>query len=294
MVCVTRFCASLLVVAAVVPLAAQRAPDAERLLTRRYVDGARLRYRMNTRDNADISTVTIAATTRRTADGHFVEDLAWSDLFFNGAPRTLTASSQAFRVAVNLEGGAPFGPLELSKVPNLIGPVTDMLTFYADLFLAMHQGALHAPGDHFYFANPSPSSWADGTVFTLAEDHIDFDITMTAVDARAGAAALVIKHVPPSAPKVRLPADWMRAPVAGTANNWVQVRKTTDGFAASVGRETFDVRLQVATSDGRILAASMDNPVTRITRDCSDAALTHCGDARPSPVMRHVDISLMP
>ena len=57
----------------------------------------------------------------------------------------------------------------------------------------------------------------------------------------------------------------MRPSVADTPNNWVQVPKTATGFAASVGKETFDVTLQVSIADGTIRTATLDNPVTRIT-----------------------------
>jgi hypothetical protein len=99
--------------------------------------------------------------------------------------------------------------------------------------------------------------------------------------------------VPPSAPKIRLPADWMRARVAETPNNWVLVRKTATGFAASVGKETFDVTLDVDTSNGKILSAKMENPVTKVTRACSDAALTKCGDAQATPTLRRIELSLV-
>jgi hypothetical protein len=167
------------------------------------------------------------------------------------------------------------------------------MTFYADLFLAMHHGGLRKAGDHFYFRSPITSSWADGTVVVLGEDHIDFDITLTAVDTASDVAMLLIKHVPPPVPKIRLPADWMRARVAETPNNWVQVRKTATGFAASVGKETFDVTLNLGISNGKILSARMENPVTKVTRACSDAALTQCGDAQATPVLRRIELSLV-
>jgi hypothetical protein len=181
--------------------------------------------------------VRITATTKKAGDGRFVEELAWSDLVANGAPRALAATSQAFRLIVTLEGGAPFDTPDLSKAPDLIGPVTDMMNFYADLFLAMHQGALRKAGDRFYFPSPITASWADGRVVVLGEDHIDFDITLTAVDTAADVATLLIKHVPPAAPKIRLPADWMRAPVTDTPNNFVQCRKRRLGSPPQWGRK---------------------------------------------------------
>jgi hypothetical protein len=290
----TRHWTALLTVAAAsVSLTAQDAPQADRLLSRRYVEGDRVQYLMKGQDSGSTYDVRITGTTKKASDGRFVEEFAWSDMVVNGAPRALAATSQAFRLAVTLEGGAPFQMPDLSKAPGLIGPVTDLMTFYADLFLAMHQGALRKAGDHFYFANPITSSWADGAVVVLGEDHIDFDITLTAVDTASDAATLLIKHVPPPSPKIRLPADWMRAPVAETPNNFVLVRKTATGFTASVGKETFDVTLNIDISDGKILSARMENPVTTVTRACSDAALTQCGDAQATPILRRIESSLL-
>jgi hypothetical protein len=283
----------LTIAAAFAPLAAQNAPQAERLLSRRYVEGERVQYLMKAQDGASTYEVRITGTTKKASEGRYVEEFAWTDMVANGAPRALADTSQAFRLAVTLEGGAPFEMPDLGKAPGLIGPVTDLMTFYSDLFLAMHQGALRKAGDHFYFPSPITSSWADGTVVVLGEDHIDFDITLTAVDA-AHVATLLIKHVPPSVPKIRLPADWMHARVAETPNNWVLVRKTATGFAASVGQETFDVTLNVDISNGKIVSARMENPVTKITRACSDAALTQCGDAQATPLLRRIELSLLP
>lgn len=233
----------------------------------------------------------MTATVRKNADGRFFEEYAWSDLIENGTPRVLSPTSQAFRVAITLEGAAPFALPDLSKAPGLIGPITDLMTFYADLFLAIHGGVLRQPGDRFYVPSPATGSWADGTVVVIGEDAVDFDITLTDVDRLSGIAVLSIKHVPPAEPKIRMAGEWMRAPVADTPNNYVQVRKTTGGYSASVGKETFDVQLRIALADGKILSATMDNPVTKVTRECSDAALTQCGEVRPDPTFRHVDMS---
>src|SRR5687768_6735543 len=66
---------------------------------------------------------------------------------------------------------SPFPPPDVSKAPGLVGPVTDLLTFYADLFLAIHGGpVLRNVGDRFYFENPVAPSWADGKVVILGED----------------------------------------------------------------------------------------------------------------------------
>ena len=277
----------------VASLSAQDAQRPNELLRRRYVEGTRLVYLMKGQNNAHTYEVRITATTVKKGDGTFAEEVAWSDSVSNGKPRALAATAQAFRLEVTLDGSQPFVMPDLSKVPGLIGPVLDLITFYADQYLAIHGGSLRQVGDRFLFQTDLVPSWADGTRVILGEDHIHLDVHLTAVDKAGGLATLLIKHVPPAEPKIRLPADWMRAPVATTHNNWVQIAKTPAGYAASIGRETFDVELTVSLDDGRIVSATMDNPVTAITRDCTDAALTQCGEPRSTPTLRQIQMALV-
>lgn len=261
------------------------------LLARKYVDGERVEYVMKTENNGIASQVQIDGVVRKTPDGRFVDECSFSNLIVSGKPRALAESAQALRAQVSLDGkSAPFTPPDLSQAPNLVGPVTDLLTFYADLFLVMHKGNLRRAGDHVYVPNDVIASWADGTFVLIGEGAIDFDISLKAVDG--GVATIVVKHVPSRGLKIKIPAEWMRAPVADTPNNHVQVRRTKEGYRASIGKETFDVELRVAVADGRILSASMSNPVTKITRDCIDAALTQCDESRPDPVFRRIEMVL--
>jgi hypothetical protein len=146
--------------------------------------------------------------------GKFVEEYAWSNLVVNGAPVALSPAAAAFRQQVSLDDfmGVP----DLSQVVPLIGPITDTLTFYLDLLLATRQGSLAKPGDHFYFKSGTPNSWADGnyviTVIT-GEDSIDFDMTLTAADPTAHVAPVVVRHVVPAQPHIKISVDWMRPPV---------------------------------------------------------------------------------
>ena len=73
----------------------------------------------------------------------------------------------------------------------------------------------------------------------------------------------------------------------------MRVIKTSSGFSAAVGKETFDVETRIALDDGRILSATIDDLVTRIARDCTDEALTQCSDPHPSPVLRHVEMTTL-
>jgi hypothetical protein len=234
--------------------------------------------------------IRITGTVRNDAGGQFIDEFAWSDFVSDGVPRALTPEEQAMRVQVTLAGGRPFVMPNLAKAGPIVGPVTDLLTFYADLFLAMHVGVLVRSGDHIKVPSPAIGSWAAGPIL-IGEDAVDFDITLTDIDTDRGVARLLIKHVPPAAPGIRLVAEWMRQPVADTANNWVQVVRTATGYEASVGKETFDVELTIDLSDGTIISGTMTNPVTAMMRTCRNEALTQCGDPRPDNTLRVIEMT---
>ncbi len=262
-------------------------------LIRRYTEGDRLTYRMTGVNEGVTYSAEADGVVEKDAAGNFVEEYAWSNFIANGAPGRLDPKMANFRQVVSLTSDKPFAMSNLGQVdPSLIGPITDFYTFYADLWLATHGPPLTHAGDHFYRKFGRPASWADGKHVTLGETSIDFDITLAKVDLAAKIATLAVKHVPPEHPQVSLPAPWMQAPVADTPNNHVEVQSVNGKFVASVGKEIFDVQMEVSLDDGKILSATMENPVETIERDCRDAALTDCGEPRHHRIERHVEIML--
>jgi hypothetical protein len=233
---------------------------------------------------------------KQDASGHFMEEYGWSD-FKSNAPMTLSPASLSFRQTLTLDPAIQPSVPNLSQVqPFLIGPITDSLTVYADLWLAIRQNDLKRPGDHSYVKVGTPSSWADGTYVTLGEDSIDFDLTLKELNADKHFATLLVRHVPPAQPNVKLPAAWMQTPVADTPNNWIDVKgKNNDGkFVAAVGKETFDVEIKISLPDGKILSATIDNLVQAKQRVCADAALLDCGEPSAHQIRRQIELQLQP
>ena len=60
-------------------------------------------------------------------------------------PRPLAPRLRRFVSRSRSDGGQPFVMPDLSKVPGLIGPVLDLITFYADQFLAIHGVLFNRP-----------------------------------------------------------------------------------------------------------------------------------------------------
>jgi len=271
------------------------ATSSNHLLARHYTEGEKLTYAMKGSNDGWEYQGQATGIVKKDAAGHMVEEYAWSD-FKSNAPMTLNSASLNFRQTLSLNPDVPPSIPNLSVVqPMLIGPITDMLTFYSDLWLTMRQDNFNHAGDHAYVQVGGPASWADGNYVVLGEDSIDFDFTLKEVDSAKQVATLLVRHVPPAQPKVKLPADWMHAPVADTQNNWVDVKKNNAGkYDAEVGKETFDVEIKVSLADGKILSATLNNPVDAVKRECSDAAFSNCGEATHHHILRQIELRLVP
>jgi hypothetical protein len=274
----------------------QDRPRTDGLLTRRYQEGERLSYRMTATNRDRTTTTRYEATARgvvkRDTAGNFSEEYEWTDIVWNGAVFELPPASRAFRQVLSLSPQVtPLLP-DFSRIhPRLVGPTADLMTFYSDVWLAMRQTSLRRAGDRVVVTNERASSWADGTRVLLGEDSIDFVILLGDTTTSNDALNLTVRHLPPAQPKIRIPADWMRAPVTDVNNNWVQVVKAGERrYVASIGKETFDAEIRLSLSTGKIVSARLENPVEVFERECADEALTACGEGIRYQILRQIEI----
>lgn len=263
------------------------------LFQRRYVEGEKLVYHMKGINEDWRYEIDAIGVVKKDSAGHFFEEYSWSNLRDNRPGSSLPAAVSSFRQVVSLDPAGPMTVPDLSQVIMIVGPITDFLTFYADLRLAAISSLNHA-GDHSYVKIGRPNSWADGAYVLLGQDSIDFGLTLKQVDPKNQIAILVVRHVPPEKPKVNLPVPWMNTNVADTPNNWVEVKERADGdYIAAVGKETFDVEIKLSLANGKILGATMDNPIEVSERKCADRDLTRCSEARRYQIRRQIELTLV-
>jgi hypothetical protein len=268
------------------------------LLARHYREGETLRYHMRAthRSSQGLVRYEADATGRVVRDslGRYFEALEWSQLVENDRAVTLPGGTAPVHQRLTLEQDYVLPPDVAHADPRLIGPLLDLYTFYVDLRLATESLALARPGDHVRVPGRGANSWADDRHVLVGEDAIDFVITLESVDSTARVARVLVQHVPPTTGRVTLPADWMKPRLGAEPNNWVQVSAAQGGFTAGVGRETFDVWLTVSLADGKLLSATMDNPVEVLEWTCADRALTQCGTPVRSEIRRRIWLDLVP
>ena len=276
------------------------APAPARILARKYVEGETVAYEMRATNQSRARTLKYSArangVVRKEPGSGFYEELEWTALVVDGNPVELPQPSRIFRERLSLAADAVMRVPSLAQLhPNLIGPVLDLLNIYADLALAARMDGLANAGDHVRFDHNRPNSWADGRFVLVGEDAIDFDITLGELDRAGKTATLIVRHVPPASPAIRLTAEWMRKPVAATANNWTQVATYAPGkYTAAVGSELIEVRIVVDLSTGRILSATMENPVEVLERECEDLEAKRCGEPVRYRIIRTIELVPVP
>jgi hypothetical protein len=275
-------------------LVAQIPTPAQNPLHRQYHDGETLVYNMTGLNESWHYTIQAHGIVKKDASGAYFEEYRWTDPVSDGHATVLSPQSDAFRQRLSLDPDQMIAPPDLSEAdPKLVGPALDLMTFYSDLWLAIKTGQLTHAGDHLYVKVGNPSSWANGSQVILGQSSIDFDLILKSFNQSDHTAVLVVRHVPPARSQVTLPAAWMQAPVADTPNNWVEVDKLPGKFRASVGQETFTDELTISLVDGKILSATMDNPVKTIMRMCTDEALTQCDAPQSYEIIRNIQIVLV-
>jgi len=262
-------------------------------LRRRYQEGQKLTYHMKGINQDWHYQIDATGVVKKDSAGRYFEEYGWSNFSSSRSGDSLPAASATFRQVVSLDPGYTPSMPDLRPMLMMVGPITDLLTFYVDLQMAIRLGSLVHAGDHSYVKFGRPASWADGAYVLLGEDSIDFDLTLKDINQAEQTATLVVRHVPPEKPVIKIPAPWMSAPVAGTANNWVQIEKRSEGkYVAGIGKETFEVEIKVSLADGKILSVKMDNPVEVSERECTDRELSSCGTARRYQIRRQIEMYL--
>ena len=262
-------------------------------LERRYREGERLAYRITsehtTDGRLDGSTEAHAVTVvKKNSKGAFFEEVQWVRLERNGAPIELPLEGLKLRQRVSLDPGFPLAvPLGLQQAPPpLVAPVLGLMALYADTQLALRAGLLRNAGDHGEVKSPVSRQWEGG------EDCVDFQVSLTSVDAAADVATLQVERVPPAEGCIQPPAPWMVQSVTGVPNNWYQVKQDGARWRAQTGEARNHDQIQLVLSTGAIRSATLSSPVELVSADCSDPELLVCSEPLRHRLNRKLQIAL--
>ncbi|MGB8323966.1 MAG: hypothetical protein WCE52_13490 [Candidatus Acidiferrum sp.] len=127
------------------------------MLLRHYRTGEELVYHMEGTNDSWRYAIQANGIVKKDTDENFFEEYRWSGLRSNDQAIVLSPASLEFRQQLSLDPNRNPAMPNLSQVDaRLIGPMTDLMTFYVDLWLAVKTGQLAHAGDHFYVKNGTP------------------------------------------------------------------------------------------------------------------------------------------
>lgn len=261
---------------------------------RHYVPGQVARYAY-TEDETQTAGGQTTTSTTTAADrvasyvhrGTGGEQVRWVALTVDGTDMTAAARSfPAYDLSLDPRAADGLTVPDTSAVPGLVGPVTDLTTFYVPLSAQAGIGALHRPGQSETAPTLLSGNFASAAM-PVGQDLLQLTTTLTSLTRRQ--ATLTSDFVPPPAGGLTVTAPFMDSPVCGTTpNNFEEVQQSGTAFLALWGCEQFTATTVADRASGRIVSASLSNPLQLSAMECQDAALTQCTDIGPVTLQRTV------
>lgn len=284
-------CAGTLVAAGAPALASTSAGSADSTYTyvRHYVKGQVSNYSYT--ENEDGAVTTAEARLRSYIHGGIGgEQVKWFEL--TSAGQNMNAQARAFPpYDLSLDPRDPDG-LALPNTQtagDLLGPITDLGTFYVDLSIPVGIDNLHQPGQSYTDPTPLSGNFASATS-PVGQDLIQLTTTLTSLNATQ--ATFTSTYVPPPQGGLTLTQPFMDSPVCGsTPNNFELVQQQGTGYQALWGCENFTVTTVVNRPSGQIVSAQITNPLQLDEVTCTDEALTDCQAPVPLTIPRTAQLT---
>ena len=251
------------------------------ILNRRYQDGEVIKYHIyhSYFENGVLKEIqegnALSKTVAEPAGG-FHESVTWKRLTSNGKE---VKADPNYKQILTLD---PKSKLKMAIPPPTMMNrlVFDTLNFFANEFVAISKANLIQPGDHALLNGKGVNSWKNPqTGIILGADCLDYDVMLLALNGRHATVRVV--NIPPlSACEIALPEgnwSWLKNQLGEPENNLFQIQKQADGkFMAFSGIEIVDTIMQIDIESGKILSASMHNPVVRQVAICYDEKGNGC------------------
>lgn len=266
---------------------------------RRYEPGRRFRYRQETRHwtNSKLDSVHVATSHHEVLRGAVArERVRWEDLEVTRGDKTasqtaLAAAIEPYEISLHPDGSLALPPL---REPAMVGPISDLTTFYVAISPSIGIDTLTKVGDEHVMPEAVRGVWTVLPHTPLGEDCIVPRVKITHLDVNT--VTFHTAFEPPSTPCLEPLGPWMREPVDGTRpNNFRQVTADPSGTRIVMwGREAFTTECRVERPSGRILVASMENTLTLKVRVGCDATLESCAGEFPTTIRRTVKLKLLP
>ena len=173
----------------------------------------------------------------------------------------------------------------------VVGPVTDLLTFFVAISPQAGIDSVSQVGQTCVLPEAPVASWANGESIPVGQDCIQISVTLKEI--HEDTAVFETRFMPPEEAGLEMLKPWMdESVVAGTPNNFQQQMSMGDAAAVMWGREEFVVTSTVRRADGMLLSATMSNELQLKMKIGCSSELESCKHEIPLHIRRELSLEL--
>lgn len=231
---------------------------------RQYREGEIFRYKLttDTYNNDKYTGTSVAISEHRVVkEGSiWAESIKWLEKTSFTSQDTLNLSTAALSVKPYSVSLAPEGRVLLPKlsVPDMVGEITDLNTFYVAIAPALKAQALSENNREFINPELRKGNFADSMTILYGTDCIQ--VTQRLISTDKQYTIVETKFSPPVVPCLEPLIDTIATSIFDYPNNFQMIRKGNgDKVNLFWGVEEFIITSKIDNQNGQIVEASMDN-----------------------------------
>ena len=265
--------------------------NSQNIKYRNYKEGEVIRYRLTTESNQGdkkTRTVSIAELKVVPDSGYYSEEVRWlSKINYSNDSVNLddvAKSVTPYRISMDPKGSVQLPKLD---VPEMVGEITDLNTFFVAISPAFNIGKLSRTNAHISKPELVQGKFGDGKLIQKGEDCLKVSVTLLSQDAKY--STVQTQFMPPPKSCLSPLLDTIGKQTFQAPNNFQMVRKA-DGDLVNLlwGVESFTIITKIENKTGRIVEANMTNTLTLRMRYNSSQDLQKYAAEIPVTISRNL------
>jgi len=267
--------------------------NSQNIKYRNYKEGEITRYRLTTESNEGdkkTRTVSIAELKVVPDSGYYSEEITWlSKIKYSKDSVNMDDIAKKvtpYRISMDPKGSVKLPKLE---IPEMIGEVTDLNTFFVAISPAFNIAKLSRTNAHISKPELVQGKFGDGNMILKGEDCLQVGITLISLDEKY--STIQTQFRPPSTSCLTPILDTIGKKTFEAPNNFQMIRKA-DGNLVNLfwGVETFTIITKIENKTGKIVEANMVNTLNLKMRYNCSPDLQKCAAEFPVVITRNLKL----
>jgi hypothetical protein len=265
---------------------------------RQYKEGEIFRYKLTSEvySNDKFAGKTVSVSEHKVVKdtGFLSEEIKWLSKTSYTPKDTIVMDTIAQKVRPYRVSLSPKGKVLLPEltVPEMVGDITDLNTFYVAIAPALNAQKLSSKNKSIQNKEIRKGNFADGIVILYGTDCMQ--VTQQLISTTKQYSVVETRFTPPSFLCLNPLIDTIGKKTFGYPNNIQMIRKSTgDKVNLLWGVEQFTITSKIDNTNGQIIDASMNNMLTLRMRYNSSQDLKTYAIEMPVTIKRIIKLELI-